>query len=99
MASPISKNTIERIAKDIKFIRKNPLHDNGIYYKHSDEELLTGYALIVGPKDSYYQGGFYLFKFDLFMCVCTYGMYGMKNCWKWLNGSVSRLILSTASVF
>lgn len=64
MTSSISKNTIERIAKDIKCIRKNPLTDNGIYYKHSDEELLIGYALIVGPKDSFYSGGFYLFKFD-----------------------------------
>lgn len=64
MADTISKATIERIAKDIKTLIKNPLTENGIYYKHSEDELLVGYALIIGPSESYYRGGFYFFKFD-----------------------------------
>ncbi len=42
---------------------KNPLNDNGIYYKHDEENILQGYAYICGPSDSQYVGGNYFFKF------------------------------------
>ena len=35
-----------------------------IYYKHDESNMLTGYALIIGPKDTPYQYGNFLFKFD-----------------------------------
>jgi ubiquitin-protein ligase len=37
----------------------------GIYYKHSETDMLCGYALIIGPEISLYDGGydFYKFKF------------------------------------
>ena len=59
----ISKSTIKRLTKDIKEIYKNPLTDNNIYYKHSDNDILSGTALIIGPEDTIYEGGYYLFSF------------------------------------
>ena len=59
----ISKETISRLVKDVSFIHKNPLTENGIYYKHDDTDMLKGYAMIIGPSDTPYEGGFYLFEF------------------------------------
>ena len=64
MSSSISKNTLKRLAQDIKSLQKSPIEENGAFYIHSDENILLGYALIIGPKNTPYQGGFYLFKFD-----------------------------------
>ena len=58
----ISKETIHRLAKDITQIVKCPLIDNGIYYHHNEEDMLKGYAMIVGSEDTPYFGGFYLFE-------------------------------------
>jgi len=58
----ITKETINRLLHDIRDIIKNPLVDNGIYYIHDDEDLLKGYAMIVGPSDTPYFGGFYFFE-------------------------------------
>ena len=54
MTTFISKDTINRLLKDVKQIMKNPLYDNGIYYQHDEEDMLKGYALIVGPSDTPY---------------------------------------------
>jgi ubiquitin-protein ligase len=43
---------------------KHPLTDNGIYYSHDESDMMKGYALIIGPEDTPYFGGFYFFKFD-----------------------------------
>ena len=59
----ISKDAVKRLLKDIQQIIKNPLHDQGIYYKHSETNIMEGWALIVGPKDSLYCNGYYFFKF------------------------------------
>ena len=60
----ISKDAIKRLLKDIGEIIKTPLHDQGIYYKHSETDILEGWALIIGPKDSLYRDGYYFFKFE-----------------------------------
>ena len=60
----VKKETINRLVKDIKQIIKNPLIDNGIYYSHDESEMLKGYAMIVGPTDTPYFGGFYFFEFQ-----------------------------------
>lgn len=62
MSNFISKETISRLLKDVKNIIKNPLTDNGIYYIHNDEDILKGYALIIGPEDTPYYGGNYFFE-------------------------------------
>jgi ubiquitin-conjugating enzyme E2 Z len=60
----IKKETIQRLLRDVKQIMKHPLTDNGIYYIHDDNDLLKGYALIIGPSGTPYFGGFYFFKFN-----------------------------------
>jgi len=59
----ISKNSIKRLLKDVKDIINNPLTDSGIYYKHSETDILSGQALIIGPQNTPYASGYYLFNF------------------------------------
>jgi ubiquitin-protein ligase len=59
----ISKQSIQRLLKDVRDIIKNPLNENGIFYIHDDEDMLKGYALIIGPSDTPYFGGYYFFEF------------------------------------
>tara|TARA_Y100000389_G_scaffold188065_3_gene210137 strand:+ start:3860 stop:4576 length:717 start_codon:yes stop_codon:yes gene_type:complete len=59
----ISKMTIKRLIKDVKDLRDNPLSDNGIYYFHNEDDILQGSALIIGPPNTPYFNGFYVFKF------------------------------------
>jgi len=63
MATFISKETMTRLLKDVKQIIKNPLTEQGIYYVHDDTDMMKGYAMIVGPTDTPYFGGFYFFEF------------------------------------
>jgi len=62
MTTFIKKETITRLLKDVKQILKNPLTDQGIYYIHDEEDILKGYALIIGPSDTPYFGGYYFFE-------------------------------------
>ncbi len=61
--SNVSNETIKRLLTDIKEIMKSPLTAHGIYYEHNETDMLKGQALIIGPKDTPYQDGFYLFEF------------------------------------
>ena len=63
-SNTITKDTIHRLLKDVRQIMKHPLTDNNIYYTHDDEDILKGYALIVGPSDTPYFGGYYFFEFN-----------------------------------
>lgn len=60
----IKIETVKRLLKDVKQILKHPLTDNGIYYIHDDTDMTKGYAMIVGPEDTPYFGGYYFFNFD-----------------------------------
>jgi ubiquitin-conjugating enzyme E2 Z len=60
----VSKETISRLVRDIKENKNNPLTSNGIYYRHSDTDMMTGYALVIGPEDTPYHNGFYFFLFQ-----------------------------------
>jgi ubiquitin-conjugating enzyme E2 Z len=62
MTTVIYKETIQRLLKDVKQIIKNPLVDQGIYYVHDDVDMLKGYAMIIGPEDTPYFGGYYFFE-------------------------------------
>lgn len=62
MTTYISKETINRLLKDVKQIIKNPLIENGIYYIHDDTDMLKGYAMIIGPSETPYFGGYYFFE-------------------------------------
>ena len=60
----LSESTAKRIVFDIKDVNNNLSSKDNIYYQHSDEDLLKGYALIIGPDDTPYAYGFFLFKFE-----------------------------------
>jgi ubiquitin-protein ligase len=61
----IPKETISRLLKDIKDMVSSSLEEEyGVYYKHSDTNILKAYVLIVGPEDSLYFGGYYFFTID-----------------------------------
>jgi len=64
MNSIISKETITRLLKDVKQIIKNPLTEQGIYYIHDDNDIMKGYALIIGPSDTPYFSGNYFFEIE-----------------------------------
>jgi len=60
----IPKETVLRLLKDIRGVMTDPtLEECGIMYQHSETDMLTGYACIVGPADSLYFGGYYYFLF------------------------------------
>ena len=58
----ISRDSIKRLLADVKYVFKNPLTENGIYYCHDEEDILKGYAMIVGPEETPYFGGYYFFE-------------------------------------
>ena len=55
----MNRKNQKRLAKDVIDIIKNPLQDNGIYYKHDDDDMLKGYALIIGPEETIYNYGYW----------------------------------------
>lgn len=59
----ISKLPNKRLFKDIINISKNPLNDEGIFYKHDTDNIKKGYAMIIGPTETPYKHGFYFFNF------------------------------------
>ena len=65
----IKKETVQRLIKDIKQIKKEPLTTENIYYHHDEENILRGYALIIGPEDTPYFAGYYLFIIDFLLLL------------------------------
>lgn len=60
----IPKETVTRLLKDIRDVMTDSTLDEcGIIYRHSETDMLTGYACIVGPSDTLYFGGYYFFHF------------------------------------
>ena len=60
----IPKETVTRLLRDIRDVMTDPtLNECGIIYRHSETDILTGYACIVGPSDTLYFGGYYFFLF------------------------------------
>jgi ubiquitin-protein ligase len=64
MSHFITKDTVNRLLKDVRQILKHPLTDNNIFYVHDEADILKGYAMIIGPSESPYFGGFYFFEFN-----------------------------------
>jgi ubiquitin-protein ligase len=60
----IPKDTIKRLIIDIKEIKRNPLNSHNIYYYHDEKNILKGYACIIGPKDTPYEDGYYIFELN-----------------------------------
>ena len=52
----------KRIKYDIKHFIKSDLNSNGIYCDFDEEDMSRVKALIIGPKDTPYENGFYFFS-------------------------------------
>lgn len=50
------------ISKDIKSIEHNKLNEAGIFIEFDEQNMLSARAMIIGPKDSIYEGGFLFFN-------------------------------------
>lgn len=59
----VPQTVMKRLISDIKQINKNPLTSQGIYYQHDETDMMKGYAMIVGPSETPYEYGYYLFEF------------------------------------
>lgn len=53
---------LKRIILDIKDLQKSPIEE--IYYFPCEENITFGHALIFGPKETPYEHGNYLFRFE-----------------------------------
>ena len=60
----IARETVDRIISDIIDVKKSDLTKDGIYYEHSESNMLIGYALIYGQKNTPYSYGHFLFKLN-----------------------------------
>jgi ubiquitin-conjugating enzyme E2 Z len=104
MKKVITKETIQRLVKDVKEINKCPLSDHGIFYKHDEDDMLIGRALIVGQKDTPYFAGNYFFRVQFpedypykppLIISCTQGERIRFNPNLYTNGKVCLSILNT----
>lgn len=55
------KECFKRIILDIKDIQKDEIPN--IYFKINEDDIQYGYACIIGPENTPYQYGYYLFEF------------------------------------
>ena len=60
----MSNLAIKRINVDIKLYHKQELTKQGIYCYFNEENIYNVKVLIIGPDDTPYKGGFYLFDFN-----------------------------------
>ena len=64
MVKMVERTCIKRLASDVKDLIKEPLYDNNIYYHHDEDDMLKGYAMIIGKEDTIYSYGYYFFEFN-----------------------------------
>jgi ubiquitin-conjugating enzyme E2 Z len=57
----MNNSAIKRILFDRKLLLKNPLDSLGIYIIFDDDDVYSAKALIIGPRDTPYHMGYYLF--------------------------------------
>lgn len=63
-ASSTCKQCVKRIIQDLRHLDSKSLEENNIYYYHDEENIMKGYAMIIGPEDTPYYHGFYFFSFE-----------------------------------
>ena len=94
--------SVRRIMMDVKEIMNDKI-DN-INYQHDEDNLYKGYALIIGPKDTPYENGFYFFEFTFpesypfnppKVKFHTYDGFTRFNPNLYINGNVCLSILNT----
>uniref|UniRef100_A0A6C0EUL8 Ubiquitin-conjugating enzyme E2 Z n=1 Tax=viral metagenome TaxID=1070528 RepID=A0A6C0EUL8_9ZZZZ len=99
---PSSSKSLKRIMIDYKEIVNEPL-DNICYYQDEDN-IYKGFALIIGPKDTPYENGYYFFEFTFpesypfnppKVKFHTYDGFTRFNPNLYINGNVCLSILNT----
>ncbi len=60
----MSDLAVKRILSDIKIIRKNELDKHNIFVSTNDENIYNIKAMIIGPDDTPYEGGFFFFDIN-----------------------------------
>lgn len=60
----MSNLATKRILSDLKIIKKNQLDKNNIFVSTNDEDIYNIKAMIVGPDDTPYEGGFFFFDLN-----------------------------------
>ena len=63
MATPLSNIAIKRILSDMKDLNRSPLEEEGIYHYYDETNMQNCKIMIIGPQDTPYENGFYLFQF------------------------------------
>lgn len=61
----MSNIAVKRILSDLKIIKSNNLDSNHIYVSTNDDDIFNIKAMIVGPDDTPYEGGFYFINLDI----------------------------------
>ena len=61
---PIKSHIKRILSKDMKSIKEHELEKNGIFIIFNEQDITEAYAMIVGPKDSCYEGGLLYFKIN-----------------------------------
>lgn len=57
----MAHRSIKRIQKDIKLYHTSDINTHGIYVNFNENDIYNAKALIIGPKESPYQNGYYFF--------------------------------------
>lgn len=76
----MANKVVRRISNDIANMKSHS--DEDIYYFPVEDNIKTGYGLIIGPENTPYHNGFYIIKFDFPDSypaeppVCTYINFG-----------------------
>ena len=65
----IKKETIKRLASDVKDLLEDPLENEGIYYIHNEDDILKGKALIIGAKNTPYKYGYYFLNLNFQLII------------------------------
>ena len=62
----MSSRKLKRITSEIKELENsvNILEQSGIYFYYNEDNISILYAMIIGPRDTPYENGFYFFKFE-----------------------------------
>ena len=66
---PIKSHIQRIVSKDMKSIKNHALSENGIFVLFDEEDVTEAFAMIIGPRDSCYEGGILYFKINF---PCNY---------------------------
>ena len=60
----MSNLAVKRILSDLKIVKSNQLDKHNIFVSTNDEDIYNIKAMIIGPDDTPYEGGFYFFDIN-----------------------------------